>query len=61
MVKFEVDKEKCVGCGACVEACPTDSIKIGEDNKAVIDQETCEQCGKCQEVCPFAAINKTEE
>ena len=61
MVKFEVDKEKCVGCGACVEACPTKSIKIDEDNKAVIDQETCEQCGACQGVCPFDAINKTEE
>ena len=61
MVKFEVNKDKCVGCGACVEACPTNSIKIGEDNKAVIDQETCEQCGKCQEVCPFGAIDKTED
>ena len=60
MVKFKVN-EKCVGCGACVEACPTNSIKIDKDNKAVIDQETCEQCGKCQEICPFGAIDKTDD
>lgn len=61
MVKFEVNKEKCVGCGACVAACPTGSIKMGEDNKAVIDQEMCKQCGKCQEACAFGAIDKIED
>lgn len=26
----EVDKEKCVGCGECVENCPTNSLKLGQ-------------------------------
>lgn len=26
----QVDKEKCVACGECVEACPTNSLKLGQ-------------------------------
>lgn len=57
----KVDKEKCVGCGACVQTCPHGAIKIGEDGKAEVDQEKCQSCGRCVEVCPMQAITKTEE
>ena len=30
---FRIDKEKCIGCGACVDACPMGCIAIGEDGK----------------------------
>jgi len=56
MIKFEVDKTKCVGCGACVDACPTGSIKMGEDDKSSIDQATCQHCGACKDICSFEAI-----
>ncbi|MGQ9583676.1 MAG: FAD-binding protein [Thermoplasmatota archaeon] len=49
--------EECVGCGACVEACPTGSISV-RDGKAAID-DTCTACGACVEFCPQGAI-KTE-
>jgi NADPH-dependent glutamate synthase beta subunit-like oxidoreductase/Fe-S-cluster-containing hydrogenase component 2 len=26
----QVDKDKCVGCGECVEACPTNALKVGQ-------------------------------
>lgn len=52
----KVDKEKCVGCGACVQACPNNAIKIGDDGKSEIDQEKCQKCGRCIEVCPMQAI-----
>jgi len=60
-MKFEVNKSKCAGCGACLRACPHGAIKIGEDGKAFIDQGKCKKCGKCQEVCPFNAIEEISE
>lgn len=50
----KVDKEKCTGCGACVEVCPVNAIKIEKD-KAVINDE-CVECGVCVNECPNEAI-----
>ena len=51
----KVDKEKCTGCGICVEACSVDAIKIEKD-KAVISDE-CVECGVCVNECPNEAIS----
>jgi len=60
MFMFKVNKEKCLGCGTCVQACPG-STKIGDDDKAeIIDQDKLKECGG-ESVCPFGAIEKTEE
>ena len=48
-------KEKCTGCGACVDVCPVDALKL-EDDKAVVDPETCIDCGTCVDECPVEAI-----
>ena len=60
-MKFEVNKKKCAGCGACLRVCPHGAIKIGPDGKAFIDQKKCQKCGTCQEICPFDAIQKIED
>ncbi|MFH1657490.1 MAG: 4Fe-4S binding protein [bacterium] len=57
----QVEKENCVGCGACVQACPNDAIKIGADGKSEIDQEKCQKCGRCVDICPMSAITTTDE
>lgn len=50
-----VDPEKCVGCGDCVEICPTEAITL-QDGKAVISDE-CADCGTCVDECPEKAIS----
>ncbi len=60
-MKFEVDKSKCAGCGACLRACPHGAIKIGKDGKAFINQDKCKKCGECQKICPFDAIKEIPE
>jgi len=46
----EVDAEKCVGCGACVEKCFFNATKL-VDGKSVIDLEKCLGCGVCAVLC----------
>ena len=46
--------EQCIGCSACVSACPFAAIKM-EENKALIS-EACTACGACIEICPVTAI-----
>ncbi|MBR4674163.1 MAG: 4Fe-4S binding protein [Victivallales bacterium] len=51
----KVDKEKCVGCGACKDACPAEAIEI-KDDKATVDADKCLSCGACEGECPQEAI-----
>ena len=53
-----INKEECIGCGACEPSCPFGAIII-EDGKAVIT-EACTQCGACIDVCPVSAISREE-
>lgn len=52
---YKINKDKCIGCGACVEACPMGCIAIGEDGKAEINPDICISCGSCAAVCPVEA------
>ncbi len=50
-----VDKEKCTGCGTCVEECPVGAI-AWEEKKAKINMDVCIRCGVCHSVCPEKAV-----
>ena len=52
----KIDVEKCVGCGTCVEECPSDALSL-EDEIAVVDDDLCVECGLCIEVCPSEALS----
>lgn len=54
------DWRLCVGCGACVSACQSDSITLTNRPelgiRPVVDQSTCQSCGRCLQVCPGYSI-----
>jgi len=52
----KVDAEKCTGCESCIDACPSEAIKM-EEGKAVVDADMCVDCGVCVDECPVEAIS----
>lgn len=58
-----IDKERCKGCGYCVDFCPRGVLKMSSELNAkgyllpVVDDETrCLACGYCEVICPEFAI-----
>lgn len=52
----EVDRSRCVACGACAKECPRDAIHIWRGCYAVVDTALCVGCGRCQRTCPADTI-----
>lgn len=59
MALLEIDRDECIGCGACVDVCPFGSLSLDEENIAVVD-ETCTACGACIPECPVEALSLPE-
>ena len=52
-----IDREKCVGCGTCVERCPLDTLRLDGAGKAYIAYpDDCMTCYVCERLCPVGAI-----
>ncbi len=59
LLRYNIDPDKCMGCGLCVYVCPADCIKGGEKHQPYyIEQENCTKCGACLDACPerFSAV-----
>jgi len=52
----QIDKDKCIRCGRCIEHCRFNAIT----NQCVVDPIACEGCGFCAIVCPANAITMNE-
>jgi coenzyme F420 hydrogenase subunit beta len=46
-----IEADRCVQCGACVAACPSDSIAVGGDGLPVL-AKMCTGCSLCWDFCP---------
>jgi uncharacterized Fe-S center protein len=55
-----IDRERCTGCGSCVEACASKAMALDVDGKALIDHEKCVGCCQCVAVCQFGAARASE-
>lgn len=55
-IKSVCDIEKCTGCGACFNICPTGAISMSECVAGFlypkIDKEKCVNCTECVKTCP---------
>ena len=52
----QVNDEKCIGCEACVSACPNEAITVN-DGVAKVDEDACIDGGICVDECTSEAIS----
>lgn len=50
-----LEADECIGCGACVDRCQMDAIRM-EDGCAVVDLDRCIGCGLCVTACPTKCL-----
>ena len=66
-VTSQVNEDKCIGCGRCIEICPYNAIELIEstkqmglytsnNKKAHVIKAVCKGCGTCMAECPASAI-----
>lgn len=48
--------EKCLSCGACVEACPRQAHRVPPEGGHLLDRSRCTVCGTCAALCPASAL-----
>jgi pyruvate formate lyase activating enzyme len=52
---------KCIGCLACIDACPEKALTMTAERGVVTDFEACTMCGLCAEICPTGAMEMVAE
>lgn len=59
-----LDPDRCTGCGACANACPSRTILVTDESEyreIHYDLTRCIFCGRCEEVCPEDAVRLSGE
>ncbi|SPD72985.1 NADH-ubiquinone oxidoreductase NADH-binding 51 kD subunit [uncultured Desulfobacterium sp.] len=60
LITYEIDEEKCKGCGLCMKNCPAGAVEQIDKKQFKINQTKCIKCGACFTACPekFSAVVK---
>ncbi len=53
---LRLDREKCTGCGMCLEVCPHAVFELEGGKARIIDRDACMECGACQQNCAIGAV-----
>ncbi len=56
VVSLQLNKDKCIGCGRCVEVCPHAVFAMNASKTNIVDRNSCMECGACTQNCPTNAI-----
>ncbi|MBL7073705.1 4Fe-4S dicluster domain-containing protein [candidate division KSB1 bacterium] len=67
--ELHIIKDRCKGCGFCVEYCPREVLELSDEFNIkgyhppyVKDEEGCADCRLCEAICPeFAIFVTTKE
>ena len=51
-----IDRDTCIGCGKCVDACPFGAMLFAKEAKKVFKCELCNGNPACASICPSGAI-----
>lgn len=55
-VDVTIGEQQCTGCGACVNSCPTDVIRMQNGKPRITYLDDCQGCFLCEFDCPVDAI-----
>lgn len=53
---YRIDQKECIGCGTCMEQCPTKAVTIVKGEYSIL-ADYCIECGACAARCPMKAIS----
>lgn len=54
----KIDKDTCIGCGACVGVCPVSALSLDSEGKSECNADLCIDCHACIGTCPVGAITE---
>lgn len=55
-MSISIEKDKCIGCGLCTEACPGNLLVLKNNRAGIRDVRDCWGCTACVKACPRDAI-----
>lgn len=55
--RISIDRDKCTGCGHCVNACHAGALAMIDGKACLVDENHCDGLGVCIGECPFGAIS----
>jgi thioredoxin reductase/ferredoxin len=51
-----INDDRCTGCEACIEVCPTFVLALVDHRSRVVRGDSCIQCRQCAQACPTTAL-----